>query len=159
MTLSLSHSDSAVHPLMCEHELTGFRACQRLVGWRFLSPGGASCRSRREEGCRVSRARIRQNVDDIHAGACTSSNSTTNHSHTKETEEFIRIGSPLRRRFAAALLPRLFGSNVPGHTTRAQPVGIELATNGIQFYAIANLDKTALYSDRDKDLRRPCGSG
>ena len=40
-----------------------------------------------------------------------------------------------RRRFAAALLPRLFGNNVPGRTTRAPPVGFELATTGIQFYA------------------------
>ena len=46
--------------------------------------------------------------------------------------------------FAAALLPRLFGNNVPGHTTREPPVGLELATNGIQFYAITNLDKTSL---------------
>ena len=30
-----------------------------------------------------------------------------------------------RRRFAAALLPRLFGNNVPGHTTRAPPVGLQ----------------------------------
>ena len=54
----------------------------------------------------------------------------------------------IRRRFFAALLPRLFavfGSNVPGHTTREPQVGFELATNGIQFYAIANLDKTSLY--------------
>ena len=43
---------------------------------------------------------------------------------------------------AAALLPRLFGTKVPGHTTRAPSVGFELATNGIQLYAIANLDKT-----------------
>ena len=51
-----------------------------------------------------------------------------------------------KRRFAAALLPRLsvFGNNIPGHTTRAPPVGFELATNGIQFFAIANLDKTSL---------------
>ena len=49
--------------------------------------------------------------------------------------------SPLSRRFAAALLPRLFGNNVPGQTTRAPPVGFEPGTNGIQFYAIANLDK------------------
>ena len=37
---------------------------------------------------------------------------------------------------------------MPGHTTRAPPVGFkfELATNGIQFYAIANfkLDKTSM---------------
>ena len=46
------------------------------------------------------------------------------------------------RRFAAALLPRLLGNNIPGHTTRAPPVGFEPGTNGIQFYAIANLDKT-----------------
>ena len=49
-----------------------------------------------------------------------------------------------RRRFAAALLPRLFGNNVRGHTTRAPPLGFELVTKGIQFYAIANLDKTSL---------------
>ena len=41
-----------------------------------------------------------------------------------------------------ALLPRLFG-RIPRHTTRAPPVGFELETNGIQFYAIANLDKTS----------------
>ena len=46
-------------------------------------------------------------------------------------------------RFAAALLPRLFGNNVPGHTTRVPQVGFELASNGIQSYAIANLDKTS----------------
>ena len=45
---------------------------------------------------------------------------------------------------AVAVLPRLFGNNVPGRTTRAPPVGFELATNGIQFYAIANLNKTSL---------------
>ena len=50
----------------------------------------------------------------------------------------------IRRRFAAALLPRLFGTKVQGHTTRAPPVGFELATNGIQLYAVANLDKTSL---------------
>ena len=40
--------------------------------------------------------------------------------------------------FAAAVLPRLLRNNVLGHTTKAPPVGFELATNGIQFYAIAN---------------------
>ena len=45
----------------------------------------------------------------------------------------------------AAFLPRLFWNNVPGHTTRAPSVGLELrlATNSIQFYAVANLDKTS----------------
>ena len=47
-------------------------------------------------------------------------------------------------------LPRQwqFGTNVPawGHTTRAPPVGFELATNDIQFYdSIAKLKKTSLY--------------
>ena len=51
-----------------------------------------------------------------------------------------------RRRFAAALLPRLFGNNVPGHTTRAPPVGFELATNSIQFYAIAYKTSETLMS-------------
>ena len=50
-----------------------------------------------------------------------------------------------RQRFAAALLPRLLGTKVPGHTTRAPQVGFELATNCIQLYAIANLDKTSLH--------------
>ena len=43
------------------------------------------------------------------------------------------------------LLPRLFRNNVPGHTTRAPQVGFEPGTNSIQFYAIANLDKTLLH--------------
>ena len=33
---------------------------------------------------------------------------------------------------------------IQGHTTRAPPLGFELATDGIQFCAIANLDKTSL---------------
>ena len=41
------------------------------------------------------------------------------------------------------MLPRLFENNIPSHTTRAPPVGFEQATNGIRFYAIANLDKTS----------------
>ena len=48
-------------------------------------------------------------------------------------------------RFAAALLPRLLGTEVPGHTTGAPPVGFEPATDGFRFYATANLDKTSLY--------------
>ena len=52
-------------------------------------------------------------------------------------------GDRKRRSFAAALLSRLFGNRIPGHTTRAPPVGFELATDGIQFYAIANLDRTS----------------
>ena len=65
---------------------------------------------------------------------------------TSEFPGFLQRAYKKRRRFAAALLPRLFGNNVPGHTTRAPPVGFELATNGIQFYAIANRDKTSLTS-------------
>ena len=38
---------------------------------------------------------------------------------------------------------------IPGHTTRAPPVGFELETNGFQFYAIANLDKTSLIMKMD----------
>ena len=38
------------------------------------------------------------------------------------------------------------GPNVPGHTTSAPQVGFELATNGIQFSVIANLDKTSSYA-------------
>ena len=45
------------------------------------------------------------------------------------------------RRFAAALIPR--SGRIPGHTTRAPQVGFELETDGFQFYAIANLDKTS----------------
>ena len=47
------------------------------------------------------------------------------------------------RRFAAALLPRLFGTNPMSH----HKGGFEPETNGFQFYAIANLDKTSLYRD------------
>ena len=35
-------------------------------------------------------------------------------------------------------------NHLPGHTTMAPPLGFELAANGIQFHAIANLDKTSL---------------
>ena len=35
-----------------------------------------------------------------------------------------------------------WSGRIPGHTTRAPPVGFELETNGVQLYAIANLDKT-----------------
>ena len=45
------------------------------------------------------------------------------------------------RRFAAALLPRLFGTNPRSHHKGATG-RFELETNGFQFYAIANLDKT-----------------
>ena len=38
----------------------------------------------------------------------------------------------------------MFGTKVPGHTTRSPPGGFELATNGIQLYDIANLDKISL---------------
>ena len=34
---------------------------------------------------------------------------------------------------------------IPGHTTIEPQVGFELATNSIQFYTMANLDKTSLY--------------
>ena len=67
-----------------------------------------------------------------------------------QTPAFLRPlrlpGQALRWRLAAALLPRLFWNNVPGHTTWAPQVGFKLATNCIQFYAIqvkvANLNKT-----------------
>ena len=39
---------------------------------------------------------------------------------------------------------KYFWTNVPGHTTREPQVGFELATNSIQLYAIAKLDKTSL---------------
>ena len=61
--------------------------------------------------------------------------------------DWLLKAEPLR--FAAAQLPRMFWNNVPGHTTRAPQVGFELATNGIQFYAIANLDKTSLCTSAD----------
>ena len=48
------------------------------------------------------------------------------------------------KRFTAALLPWRFKNRIPGHTTKEPPVGFELATKGIQFYVIANLDMTSL---------------
>ena len=53
-----------------------------------------------------------------------------------EVFKFLILG----RRFAAALLPRLFGTNPMSH----HKGGFEPETNGFQFYAIANLDKTSL---------------
>ena len=52
------------------------------------------------------------------------------------------------RRFAAALLPRLFGKNPRSHHKGATG-RFELETNGFQFYAIANLDKTSQYRDNN----------
>ena len=52
-----------------------------------------------------------------------------------------QVKAEVRRSFIDCSGP---GNKVPGHTTRAPPVGFELATNGIQYYAIANLDKTSL---------------
>ena len=51
------------------------------------------------------------------------------------------------RKFAAASLPRLFGTNPRSHhkgATACPQVGFELETNSFQFYAIANLDKTLM---------------
>ena len=53
----------------------------------------------------------------------------------------------LGRRFAAALLPRLFGTNPMSH----HKGGFEPETNGFQFYAIANLDKTSLIWSDEAD--------
>ena len=53
---------------------------------------------------------------------------------------------PLRRRFAAVLLPR-YCLGLKPQVTRVPPVGFELATNSIQLYAMANLDKTSFYTE------------
>ena len=58
-------------------------------------------------------------------------------SKTLDTDRFVGL------RFAAALLPLLFGTN-PRHTTREPQLVFKLETNCFQFYAIANLDKTSL---------------
>ena len=52
---------------------------------------------------------------------------------------FCRVKAEVRHSFITTTVRE----QIPGHTTRA-PVGFELATNCIQFYAIANLDKTSL---------------
>ena len=57
----------------------------------------------------------------------------------------IKLGSSYRierQRFTAALLPRLFWSRIPSHTTRESQIGFKLATDCIQFYVYANVDKT-----------------
>ena len=59
----------------------------------------------------------------------------------------INIICKNRRRFTAALLSRLFGINIAGHITKAPQVGFKLATNCIQFYAVANFDKTSLMGE------------
>ena len=54
------------------------------------------------------------------------------------TEIFVMLG----RRFAAALLPRLFGTNPrPHHKGATGRVRTETKDFRVQFYAIANLDK------------------
>ena len=61
----------------------------------------------------------------------------------------ISYAGGLGWRFAAALLPRLFGKNPRSHhkgATAPPQVGFELETNCFQIYAIANLDKTSLIS-------------
>ena len=50
--------------------------------------------------------------------------------------------SSIGQRFAAALLPRLFGKNPRSHHKGAT-CRVQLETNSFQFYAIANLDKTS----------------
>ena len=70
----------------------------------------------------------------------------------------INVNAKVCTDFAAALLPRLLGNNIPGHTTRAPQVGAkdsELATNCIQVYGndnngIANLDNTSYIDDSIK---------
>ena len=54
--------------------------------------------------------------------------------------------------FAAALLPIYHdcSGRIPGHTTKAPQVGLELETNSFLFYAnnvIVNLDKTSLFTN------------
>ena len=56
-----------------------------------------------------------------------------------------------RLRFATALLPRLLGEQHPRSHHKGKQVGFKLATNSIQFYVIANLDKTSL-TNRMQDL-------
>ena len=50
--------------------------------------------------------------------------------------------SGLRPLFTTVTEERICSERIPGHTTRAPPAGFELETNGFQFYALANLDKT-----------------
>ena len=60
-------------------------------------------------------------------------------SKTLDTDRFVGL------RFAAALLPLLFGTNLnPRHTTWEPQLVFKSETNCFQFYAIANLDKTSL---------------
>ena len=57
---------------------------------------------------------------------------------------------------------RLFWNNAPGHTTRAPQVGFVLATNGIQFYAIATWTRHPLHWWHDystKGAQPLCRSG
>ena len=46
-----------------------------------------------------------------------------------------------RRPSSPQLYHHDYSGRIPGHTTRAPPIGLELETNGFQIYAGANLDK------------------
>ena len=56
----------------------------------------------------------------------------------------VTVLSFIGRGFAAALLPRLYGTNPRSHhkgASAAPPIGFELETNGFQFYAISYLQE------------------
>ena len=57
--------------------------------------------------------------------------------------EFSGCKAEVRRSFITETVRGPAGK-VPVHTTRAPPEGFELATNAMQLYVIANLDKTSL---------------
>ena len=56
------------------------------------------------------------------------------------------ISEDYRLHFRAGGSPQLYyhdcSGRIPGHTTRAPPVGFVLETNGFQLYAIANFPST-----------------
>ena len=62
----------------------------------------------------------------------------------------LALKAEVRNSFITSTTTVRESGRISGHTTRAPPVGFELATNGIQFYAIANLDKTSLKESLEK---------
>ena len=69
--------------------------------------------------------------------------------HDVSRSSRTRMLFPNSRGYKGGGSPHLYyhdcSGGIPGHTTRAPPVRFELnlKTNGFQFYAIANLDKTS----------------
>ena len=79
--------------------------------------------------CQLSRSSCRNRDDDHHPSHWHDLTRKLERTRTWRAASWCLGQWLARRRFVAALLPRLFWSNIPGHVTRAPTVGFELTTN------------------------------